>query len=212
MSNAHFQVIPDGYVGTQVYTLGNTTVGPILDQFGQLRTSGTVPNFTAGVPANIVPMGAYDFVNDDVKYLEVSDDDGGLLIHIANVGVAVTGSVSVVPTGSATYALFTNFGANATLNVLNEPGHVLGVMVQNINAAIRYLQLHNTITTPAPGAVPFFVIPVPATSTVTLGDNWFSTNGMYFGTGIAFAFSTTSGTYTAATASDQMTQILYGAP
>lgn len=121
------------------------------------------------------------------------------------------GAMVIKPLAVSTYSptLFTNFGANATLNVKATPGNVFSLYCDNLNAAVRYLQLHNTATTPAGAAVPLMTFKIPATSTLVLGTEFFSQAGMNFSTGIAFAFSTTEGTYTAGAAADQFTQIQY---
>lgn len=113
--------------------------------------------------------------------------------------------------GVSTYSptLFTNFGANATLNVKATAGNVYAIHCQNTNAAIRYIQLHNTATTPAGGAVPLITFAIPASSSVTITHDLLVASGVYFSTGIAFAFSTTLGTYTAGTAAEQSTTILF---
>lgn len=120
-------------------------------------------------------------------------------------------ATAVRPLAVSTYSWtrFQNLGANATLNVKATPGNVKAVYCHNINAAARYVQLHNTATTPAGGAVPLYTFLVPAQSSITIGDTFFGEHGAHFTTGIAFAFSTTEATYTAATAADQMTHIMY---
>lgn len=113
--------------------------------------------------------------------------------------------------GVSTYSptLFTNFGANATLNVKATAGNVYAIHCQNTNAAIRYIQIHNTATTPGGGAVPLLSFAIPASSSVTITHDLLVAGGVYFSTGIAFAFSTTLGTYTAGTAGEQSTTILF---
>jgi len=120
-------------------------------------------------------------------------------------------AVAIRPLATSTYSwsLFTNFGANATLNVKASTGNIKSVYCHNLNAAVRYLQLHNTATTPGGGAVPLLTFLVPATGVVVLDGQFFGENGFNFTTGIAFAFSTTEGTYTAGAAGDQFTQIMY---
>jgi hypothetical protein len=108
-----------------------------------------------------------------------------------------------------TYTLFTNFGANATLNVKAAAGNVFSCKCHNLNAADRYLQLHNTATVPAGSGVPLMTFLIPAGAERIIGTDLFGVSGMNFATGIAFAFSTTEGTYTAGTAGDQFTQIEY---
>lgn len=113
--------------------------------------------------------------------------------------------------GVSTYSpsVFTNFGANATLNVKASAGNVYAIDCQNTNAAIRYIQLHNTTTTPAGGAVPLLSFAIPASSSRTITHDTLVAGGANFSTGIAFAFSTTLGTYTAGTAAEQSTTIIY---
>jgi hypothetical protein len=115
------------------------------------------------------------------------------------------------PLAVSTYtpSKFQNLGANATLNVKATSGNVFAVKCHNINAAARYLQLHNTATTPGGGAVPFLTFLIPASSERVIGAEFFSSQGIHFDTGIAFAFSTTEATYTAGTAAEQMTDVIY---
>lgn len=110
---------------------------------------------------------------------------------------------------SATYAptLFSNLGADATLNVKATAGNVFSVYCNNENASDRFLQLHNTATVPAGAAVPLYTFRVPATGDVLIGTDFFTAKGGRFTTGIAFAFSTTKDTYTAGTNTDQTTLI-----
>lgn len=102
---------------------------------------------------------------------------------------------------------FSNMGANATLNVKATPGSVLAFVCANLNAAVRYLQLHDTATVPAGAAVPAYSFPIAANGSIVIGADFFTTAGVAFATGIAFAFSTTAGTYTAGVATDQVTTI-----
>lgn len=123
-------------------------------------------------------------------------------------GVAATAQK---PLAVATYdwSKFKNLGANATLNVKASTGNVFSLYCHNINAAARYIQLHDTATVPAGAAVPIYTFLVPAGGTVLIDGMFFGQNGANFPTGIAFAFSTTEATYTAGTATDQFTIIQY---
>ena len=115
------------------------------------------------------------------------------------------------PTAVNTYTadVFTNVGANTTLNVKATAGNVFAISCINTNAAARYFQLHNTATTPAGGAAPVCSWLIPATGMVVLGTDFFTQNGMYFSTGIAFAYSTAFLTYVAGTAGEQVTCVRY---
>lgn len=105
------------------------------------------------------------------------------------------------------YKYFSNLGANATLNVNVGYTYLHSFKCHNINAAARYIQLHNTATVPSASNVPQISFLVPAASEIIIGTEYFGTGGMDFPLGLAFAFSTTEGTYTAGTASDQFTYI-----
>jgi len=124
-------------------------------------------------------------------------------------------AVAIRPVPDTTYAtsvLTTDFGATVTKNAKATKGVVTGLILANRNAAVRYLQLHNTATTPSGGAVPFLSIPVAptgATGFKEIGNNVLGLMGVCPGaSGIAYAWSTTSGTYTAATASEHDTIVL----
>lgn len=115
------------------------------------------------------------------------------------------------PLATNTYAptLKSDFGANATLNVKAAPGNVLAVYGHNGNAAVRYFQIHNTITVPGGGATPIYSFEVPIGATLKVGNEFFVGSGGYLSTGIAYAWSTTLATYTAATAADHSTLVHY---
>lgn len=119
-------------------------------------------------------------------------------------------AVVIKPLAVSTYTAspFSNFGANATLNVKATPGNVYLVVCTNANASTRYIQLHNTATTPGAGNVPLLSFPVPGSGGTTLIDLG-AMGGVNFSTGIAFGFSTTQGTYTAGTAGEQNTTVLF---
>lgn len=111
--------------------------------------------------------------------------------------------------------LFSNLGANATLNVSKRPTTVKSLSCDNENAADQYIQLHNTATVPSAGDIPVFAFRVPASAQIIVGTDFFTDQGMLVakpGTapvGCAFAFSTTKDTYTAATATDHSTWITF---
>lgn len=115
------------------------------------------------------------------------------------------------PLAVSTYGwtLFSDFGANATLNVKASAGNVFAIYCHNLNASARYIQLHNTATTPAGAAVPTLSFYVAGSGVTIIDGSFLGQSGKHFSTGIAFAFSTTEGSYTAGTASDQVTYIQY---
>jgi hypothetical protein len=103
--------------------------------------------------------------------------------------------------------LVADFGATVTKNAKASAGVVTAIIGDNANAAVRYLQIHNTATTPSAGAVPLISFRVATMTSILIGEDVLSENGLYCSTGIAYAWSTTAGTYTAATAADHNTQV-----
>lgn len=119
-------------------------------------------------------------------------------------------AVQSKPTASATYSptVYTNYGSAITQNIKATSGNVFSFAAQNLNAAARYMQFFNTATTPSAGAVPALAFPINPGLTTIL-NTFFSSAGINFTTGIAMGISTTSGTYTAATAAEHLTIITY---
>ena len=147
---------------------------------------------------------------------------GTIFVTVAGVSTRVRGvdngdgtaSLVTVPgppvaAGDACPSVFTNLGANATLNVKASAGNVFSLYCANANAAARWIQLHDTATTPAGGAAPLLTFQIPAGGSAVFGADFFTSAGLHFTTGIAFAFSTTSATYTAGAAGDQTTMVTF---
>jgi uncharacterized protein YkvS len=125
--------------------------------------------------------------------------------------VSITGVIDTKRTPTVSNALspsiFSNRGANATLNVKATAGNLFSLSCYNDNNADRWLQLHNTATVPTAGNIPVQSFLVPSKSQTIMGTDYFTENGINFSVGIAFGFSTTRDTYTAGTNTDQTTQI-----
>lgn len=115
------------------------------------------------------------------------------------------------PVVSSTLAplVFNNFGADVTKNVKATAGNIFSLVCFNASIFARYIQIHNTATVPAGGAVPVFTFLVPPGGQIGIGTDIFTDKGANLSTGIAFAFSTTRNTYTAAAAADQTTTVFY---
>ncbi|MBP9706769.1 MAG: hypothetical protein KBD78_03945 [Oligoflexales bacterium] len=120
-------------------------------------------------------------------------------------------ATAVKPLSDSTYCWshYANYGSAVTQNVKASTGNVGAIYCHNLNASIRYLQLHNTATTPAGGSVPEYSFLVPPSGVLLIDKNFFGEAGKNFSNGIAMAFSTTEGTYTAGTAADQVTFVEY---
>jgi hypothetical protein len=125
--------------------------------------------------------------------------------------VDVTSTTFPTPVATSTYSptRFVDFGSNATANIKSSAGNVFSLYCNNENSSDRYIQLHNTATTPAGGATPLYSFRVPGSGDILVGTYFFTNAGANFTTGIAFAFSTTKDTYTAGTATEQSTTVHY---
>lgn len=105
--------------------------------------------------------------------------------------------------------IHTDFADHTSGVVYRAAGLVYSVSARNKNGAVRYLQLFNKATAPVAGDIPTVIIEIPANGITVLGDAFFSRNGLAFNVGVAWGFSTTEETFTAGTAADQVTQIVW---
>lgn len=96
-----------------------------------------------------------------------------------------------------------------TFNVAAVPAKLLRVSVINTTLFARYLQLHNTATTPSSSDTAQDKITVPPNSQVILTAKEFGYNGQPFSDGLALANSTTAAIYTAGTAGDLLVDYEY---
>lgn len=95
-----------------------------------------------------------------------------------------------------------------TTNAKASSGNVYGFIVINTSGSDRYLQLHNTATTPSGGATAAFKFLVQAGTMLVLSENDWG-GPLTFTTGIAYANSTAAATYTAGTAGDLLLDLFY---
>lgn len=207
--------------GTQTLLLGTISSGTVLVSWTIGGSAG--PSFTL-VNASLIPsptmVGQYNATPPTLATgtaaVFQSDSRGNEKVAEAyvdqyvdqNNGLAAV-QFRTLPVNTYTATSFTNRGANATLNVKTTAGVIVGVSCMNTTSQSRYLQVHNTATTPSAAAVPVLSFLVPANSQVVIGSDFFTLAGFYCATGIAFACSTTIDTYTAGLATDHSTQIFY---
>lgn len=125
-------------------------------------------------------------------------------------GVAATMVKPLVGT-TYTHTLYTYFaGAITKALILTGNRQAFSFTVTNRNAAARYFQLHNKATAPVATDVPLLVFMVPAASTLTIGNQFFTDAGVNFSLGLGWAISTTVATFTdAATAGEHEYQVQY---
>jgi len=102
--------------------------------------------------------------------------------------------------------VYTSFGANATANIYARRGRVKSVLAMNRNASARYLQFYDTLAATTPLLLQ---VTLPGGGGVVLDDTFFGNLGVGFATGITYGFSTTAGSYVAATASEHDLTVRY---
>ena len=107
------------------------------------------------------------------------------------------------------FTIFNDRGANASATVKASVGRVFSLQCHNENAATRYIQLHNLAAALSGTEVPVISIPIGADENIIIGTEKFTQWGLKFSVGITFGFSTTKDTYTAGTAGEHSTEIIY---
>ena len=190
-------------VGTTAVVSGTTTPSAITNG-EQNVLADAVYNSSAPSPANgqrvnLQANSAGALNVDETLAAQAEDNTNGVFAE----------AMKPLATSTYSWTAFQNLGANATLNVKSTTGNVKSLFCHNLGGTQAYIQLHNTATTPGGGATPAWTFPVAANGWTLIGDDFWGENGQNFATGIAFAFSTTETTYTAGTAANQVTQILY---
>ena len=112
-----------------------------------------------------------------------------------------------------THTLYTYFGQLVTKAlILTGNRQAFSFTATNRNSGLRYFQLHNKATEPAGTNVPLlvFMLPGGSTTTVTIGNQFFTDAGVNFSLGLGWAISTTVATFTdGATANEHEVQVQY---
>lgn len=191
-SNLNAQVRPDAYATDDTAMPATPRVFPIASEY---RASATT------------------YTDGDATVLQ-SDVNGNLKDTLATLvaGEDLTNNVLGTlpkPAASSTYSAsrFGIFGTDVDLSVKASAGNLFSIVASNINAAVRYLQVHNKASAPSSGNTPVLSLPIPAGSAtvpgyLTLGREIFGEGGSYLSTGIAIGISTAEATFTAATTTD----------
>lgn len=130
----------------------------------------------------------------------------------SSVTQPVSGTVTAAPiiTAANTYArsTSTNAAAAATGVVKNSPGNVYAVACYNANASPRFFQIWDSDTSGGTGTLKVSMLVAPGGQTM-FGQDFFSAEGMYCATGIAFGFSSAASTYAAGSAGDCVSTVNY---
>lgn len=107
------------------------------------------------------------------------------------------------PIASSSYSpsRYTELTQVTKANIKASTGNVVSIFCSNINAAVRYFQIHNKATAPVATDVPAYSFPIAAGSSTVptilkLGTEFFTDAGVNFSAGIGWAISTTYATFT----------------
>ncbi len=167
----------------------DTTITARLNTLGQKASSGSAPVVIASDQSAVPVSGTVTVQSDTVN------------------GVI---PIAIKPTNSSLYApSYQSFLGQGTNTIKGSPGNLFALRAVNRNAQLRYLQLFNQASGgPSGSPVDSILIP-PGGGEVILGDDFFTASGVHFGTGLTFGFSTTSGSYTAATATDHDASFIF---
>lgn len=175
---------------------------------------------------NVVPQTTSDEHSKSLKARRVvliDPSDGGalgssgnpLVVQLAEYISGSNDSLNVLgtikkPSISSLYSGTFGFADYDDVDILvkNSSEQLLSVGVNNKNASERFLWIKNKDTVITNGDTPTantdIVLPIPASQNgiITFGEDFFGQGGMYFPLGITIGVSTSSSTFTLATASD----------
>lgn len=181
----------------------------IMPEDGNVRMlSGADPTATAGTL--LVSGVTYFIPNCDISDLRLIRVGGtSVLCSIEPIRAEPGESFTATGGGSGGASSANSSGTIAgqnnsfvTFNIKATAGKLFYVNATNTTAFVKYIQFHNTATTPAGGATAKLKFAVPVAGTLVLSAGDIGYNGAYFSTGIAAAVSTDLETYVAATAGD----------
>ena len=202
--------VPTGQVSAELWGTESTPDG-IGSRAGRNIADRAFPSRAAhlmGWPSGVVPP-----VGPVGPWLPVAVDP--LTGHLIVDAVVVVPPPPPLVVGEV--SRFQNLITLAQAAVKAAPGRVFSATAQNVTGALKYFQLHDKIGALVPADIPEITIAVPAGATVILGNDFFGQpiasspllGGLFFPTGIRWGWSTSLGTYVAAPATSQATQILF---
>lgn len=195
-------VAVSGYDGTNVQVV-KTDVNGLLqvgDGAGSLTVDASASTF--GVNCAQVSGTAIDTNSGSksagTQRVVLATDQPQLTNALKVDGSAVTqpvsGTVTVneatATTGGATPSVTISAASTNATSVKASAGTLYGVMLHNINAAVRYFKVYNKASAPTVGTdTPVLVFPIPG-NTAGAGVVLTFSAGVALGTGIAFALTT----------------------
>jgi hypothetical protein len=197
---------------------------PVTDNGGSLTVDGTV-SITANSSVNVAQVaGTTTDTNSGTKSagtqrVVLATDQPQLTNALKVDGSAttqpvsgtVTANLAPTTTGGLTTSMTISAATTNATSVKASAGQVYGIYCSNINAAVRYLKLFNKASAPTVGTdVPVLVFAIPG-NTAGAGFAIEFSNGVAFGTGIAFCLTTgvTTADTGAVAANEQVVNLLY---
>lgn len=198
------QTVIAGYDGTNVQAIVTDSTGRVaVNVNGTVPVSGTVTANAGTGPFPVSDNAGSLTVDAPVgtpAFVRLSDGAAAITtlpVSIATAPVLVTGSATIgkvgldpQTSGGLTPSMTISAASTNATSVKGSAGQLYGLYVSNINAAVRYLKLYNKASAPTVGTdTPVLVFAIPG-NTAGAGFTIEFTNGVAFGTGIAFALTT----------------------
>ena len=206
-TNARF-LMTGGLHTTAAPTLADGQVGALrLTADGKLMVDATA--IIGGIAIDAAPPGVQH--GDSLTIFGSTDPatyDPTANKNVLAAKIAADGRL-MVEISSGTPLFYANMSTTAQGLIKGSPGKALAFSCFNLNASLRYFQLHNVIVPLVGGEVPFASFPIPTGQDVILGTDFFTTDGTTLSTGITWGFSTTATTFTTGAAGDQITHVTY---
>ena len=158
-----------------------------------------VTNLPSQVQAGIDNAGVLD--NLQIALNGVATSTAGILAQVDDFEQKITNAINASRSASPSYSTVRVLGLNTSAWNSGVPANnkVIGFFVQNLGTVTQFVQVFNSATTPAAGAVPLSSVRLAPGSILVLDSGFYGTEGEQFSAGVYVAISSTNGTYTAAT-------------
>lgn len=195
MNDANKRTLLDWFKELKINKLLNVNIGGMTSGAG-LATEATLNDIKTSVQTLDNIVSGNEAQVDIVASLPIgSNVIGKVSIDQTTPGVTNFVQNKEMPDDTATYSIipYTSAALEASAIVKASAGNLYGFVVTNNNASTRYIQIFNSATLPADGAIPALTIPVPAGAVLPFDTGKFPN---YFTNGIVICNSTTQITKT----------------
>lgn len=176
--------------------------GSVADNYPAAR--GLVVSLTGNIRVWPEDSATYpaDFKTNPTRAKRVIAYAQGNIIGLGDIGINAQPGLTPIN-------YYSNFGGAANAQVSTKPGAITKVRGLNSTSTLYYLQVHDSATTPAGGTVPLLSIPVGigVATSPTSEERPANDVSIPIVRGIFVGWSSTQGTYTAATPSAQSFEV-----